>query len=234
MTDLTNEMSLDEKISRIIVHCLNTKEKLPTEREMVEKFGVTRAQLRDSLSVYEANGLLVSQQGSGRYVKKPDLGAQITASWSLYIKAKPTLLLDLLDIRAMLDIAAIPMVLEKITIEHLHELGIQVSEMKRKAHEKKSFAYNDRRFHQILISGTGNLLLSQLHDGFWNLYEKFSIETYHDGLEVIAEQHESMLNAIVHKDAKGLEVLMREQYDDARQQILLYLINNPDKHFGNS
>jgi hypothetical protein len=43
-----------------------------------------------------------------------------------------------------------------------------------------------------------------------------------------------MLNAIVHKDAKGLEVLMREQYDDARQQILLYLINNPDKHFGNS
>ena len=58
----------------------------------------------DSLSVYEANGLLVSQQGSGRYVKKPDLGAQITASWSLYIKAKPTLLLDLLDIRAMLDI----------------------------------------------------------------------------------------------------------------------------------
>jgi len=147
----------------------------------------------------------------------------------LYIQAKPTLLLDLLDIRAMLDLAAIPMVLEKITVEQMHELGIQVAEMKRKAKEKRTFASNDREFHHILISGTGNLLLSQLHDGFWNLYEQFSIETYHEGMEAVATQHELMLDAILKRDSDKLGLLMKEQYDDARHQILLYLIGRPDK-----
>lgn len=228
LDNLKDEMTLDEKISKLIIHCLNTEEKLPTERAMVDKFGVTRAQLRDALSVYEASGLLVSQQGSGRYVQKPDLGTQIASTWSLYIQAKPTLLLDLLDIRAMLDIAAIPMVLEKITVEHMHEMGIQVAEMKEKAQKKQSFALNDREFHHIMVSGTGNLLLSQLHDGFWNLYEQLSIETYHEGLDAVAIQHEKMLDAILKRDADRLNKLMKEQYDDARHQILMYLISDPN------
>lgn len=227
-----DESTLKEKISDLIVHCLNTEEKLPTEREMMEQFHVTRAQLREQLSVYEASGILVSQQGSGRYVKQPDLGAQICDTWSLYIQAKPALLLELLDIRAMLDIASIPMVLEKITPVQLHEMGTEVAAMKHKAREKRTFASNDRQFHQIMITGTGNQLLSQLHGGFWDLYEQFSIETYHEGLEAVAEQHEKMLDAIVKKDAALLEGLMKDQYDDAKHQILMYLVKGPKPGMG--
>ena len=125
----------------------------------------------------------------------------------------------------MFDIAMIPKVIDKITIDQLHALSYQVSEMRRKALLKKSFAKNDREFHRIIFSSAGNYFLEQLQQGFWDLYEKFSIESYHEGLLAVAEQHQEMLNTIIHKDSKSLEALTREQYEDAQYQIIMFLIN---------
>lgn len=227
-----NEMTFEDKLSALIVRCMNSNEKLPTEKEMMEEFSVSRTQLRDALATYEACGLLVSQQGSGRYVRQADMSTQICNMWSLYIKAKPALLVDLLEIRTLLDIAAIPSVLEKITPQQLHELCCHVAEMRYKAKQGKTFASNDRAFHQVMFSSAGNFLLSQLQSGFWDLYEQFSIETYHEGLEEVAEQHAQMLEAVAEKDAAKLEQLMRDQYEDAKQQIMTFLLNIPNEKHG--
>lgn len=45
-------------------------EKLPTERELGESFGVSRGAVRDALRVLETMGLVESRQGSGTYVRR--------------------------------------------------------------------------------------------------------------------------------------------------------------------
>ncbi len=221
-----DENTLNAQISSLVVDCIETGERLPTEEEMMEKFNVSRTQLRKELNIFEANGIIVSQQGSGRHVQAPDIGAQIVGTWSLLIQAKPALLLDLMEIRSMLEISTIPMVLEKITIDQLHSLAYQISEMKRKAEQKKTFAKNDREFHRVLYLCMDNVLLSQLMGAFWDLYDKSKIESYHEGLVELAAQHEEMLDAIIHKDAERLKTLMREQHEDARYQIIMSLVNS--------
>jgi len=69
--------SLQERVASIVTQCLRTGEKLPTERQMVLDLGVSRTILREALSAFEANGMITSQQGSGRYVQIPDIGMSI-------------------------------------------------------------------------------------------------------------------------------------------------------------
>ena len=57
--------------------------------------------MREILNAYAVNGIIVSQQGSGRYAQFPDLGVQIKNIWAPFIKCRPSLLLDFFEIRTM-------------------------------------------------------------------------------------------------------------------------------------
>ena len=95
---------LTSKLNKIIIESIKTGEKLPTEKEMTERLNVSRSVLRDALSVYEASGVIVSKQGSGRFAQMPNIGSQIINIWSIFINEDPGLLLELHQIRSILEI----------------------------------------------------------------------------------------------------------------------------------
>ncbi|MED4216415.1 GntR family transcriptional regulator [Priestia megaterium] len=47
--------------------------RLPSEHELSKMFGVSRAPIREALSVLSASGLIESRQGGGSYVKRVNL-----------------------------------------------------------------------------------------------------------------------------------------------------------------
>jgi DNA-binding FadR family transcriptional regulator len=216
--------ALKEKVGTLIVERMVTGDKLPTEREMVNMFGVSRTTLREALSVYEANGIITSQQGSGRYVQVPNFGSQIIDTWSIMLEAKPSMLLDLLEIRRILEIHSLPQAMQGINMEQLRLLKVQVTKMKELAEQKKTFAQHDKQFHCILFSSTKNVLLEQLLTAFWDLYQAAKVETYHDQLTTLALQHEEILNAFTKSDIDLVTKLMNEQFADARYRIVVALM----------
>ena len=52
----------------IRVNSLTQGDRLPTERELAETFGVSRSVVREAIKVLTAQGLVESRQGSGLYV----------------------------------------------------------------------------------------------------------------------------------------------------------------------
>jgi len=222
---LHDAKTLKEKVALLIVEKMEAGEKMPTEKEMVKQFGVSRTALREVLSVFEASGIITSLQGSGRYVQSPNLGAHIVDTWSILLWAKPTMLLELLEVRSILEIHSLKQAMTGITVSQLQLLNTQVAQMKEKASAGKPFATNDREFHRILFSSTNNSLLEQLLITFWDLYEIANIETGHGQLITLAQQHEDILNAFAKQDLQLVASLMKEQFTDARYRIVVALMN---------
>lgn len=222
---LPQSNTLEDKINGIIIECLKTGEKLPPETKLSKELGVSRTALRESLSFFEASGIIVSKQGSGRYVQMPDVSAQIVDTWGILLKAKPDMLLDFLEIRSMLEINSLGKAIERADVSQLQYMGIQVKQMKKKAAKGEAFVHEDREFHKTLFQSTGNLMLEQLLTAFWNLFEKSELNKQHSDLVQVAEQHEKMLEAFTRKDLALLEDLMKEQFADARYRIAISLIS---------
>ncbi|MBU9737334.1 FadR/GntR family transcriptional regulator [Diplocloster agilis] len=221
---MPKQTDLNEKLCELILKSVETGEKLPTEKEMMDTLGVSRAVLRDALSVYETSGVIVSRQGSGRYAQMPNIGSQIINIWSIFIRSNPSLLLELLEIRSILETYSLPKVINKITIEQLQALNVQVNEMKRKVTLGQTFEKNDREFHRILFSSTENSLLEQLLSAFWDLYDAAKVSSFREDLYILANQHQDILDAIMRKDLELSTQLMRAQFEDAEYQIITSLM----------
>lgn len=216
---------LTTKLNKLIINSIHSGEKLPTEKEMTDQLGISRSVLRDALSMYEASGVIVSKQGSGRYAQMPNIGRQIINIWSIFINEDPSLLLELQEIRSILEIYSLPEAINKISLEQLQELNFQVNEMKRKVSLGQSFEDNDREFHKILFASTQNGLLEQLMSAFWDLSTNANIYTYREDLYLQANQHQEILDAIVRKDIPLAVELMKKQCENAKYQIVTALMN---------
>ncbi len=227
MEQSSDTRRLEEKIIELISERLDTGGKLPTEKQMVEEFGVSRPALREVLSIFEASGVVTTLQGSGRYVKMPNVSAQLADTWAILIRAKPQILTELLEVRAILEISALAIAIERVTVSQLQELGRQVAAMKEKASRNEDFVAEDRQFHHILFDAAGNELLEQLMSAFWDLYVRSAVEPHHEALAEVAEHHQEMLDALAKRDLELLTRLMKEQFADARYRIIVSLMKDP-------
>lgn len=220
-----NEATLDEKLLDLLVDCLKENTNLPSEKVMIEQFQTSRAQLRHALSIYEAYGVISARQGSGRTICTPDVSAPVINIWLLYIRANPMRLLDLLELRNMLELSSVDRVISEATVEQIRAMLIQVLKMRERLQQKQSFGKYDREFHRLMISTVQNVFLSQLMDAFWVIYNEAHIESYHEGLDAVVDRHEGMVNAIIRKDKEMLSRLLMEELIDARNQIVMSLLN---------
>lgn len=216
--------ALEEKLSEFISHC-QVQDKLPTEAELMKEYGVSRSMLREVLKSFEARGIIVSKQGSGRYVQNPDFVAQLNDCWKGLLNAASDQLLDLLDIRAVLEINSTQTAINCATPEQLRYLAEQVERMKEKATAGETFTEEDRKFHTMIFSSTGNSVMANLLNIFWDLFGQSNIDPHHGDLISSANQHAKIFEAFAKKDSETVKNLLNEQFADARYLITLYLVD---------
>ncbi|WP_367619244.1 GntR family transcriptional regulator [Planococcus shenhongbingii] len=81
---------LDDLMQKITSKAFKSGEKLPSENELAEKYGVPRMTVRNALLKLEERGYIYSKQGKGRYLKEESLQIQLhlTAKTSFTEKMK--------------------------------------------------------------------------------------------------------------------------------------------------
>lgn len=197
-------------------------DKLPTEKQLMEDIGVSRSVLREALSAIEASGLIVTRQGSGRYIRIPNIGERIVDNCSIVIDTNPSIILELLDVRIMLEMASLPKIIERAELNHLQDLRKLANTMVAKAENGCDFVPEDRAFHMMLYSATGNSVLEQLLSAFWDMYENENFDTRHENLYEVAYQHIEILDALSKKDLPALTKIMEKTLGDARYYVTRY------------
>src|SRR5690625_2678923 len=103
----------------LIVECLSTGKQLPSEKELTKMLGISRSRLRELLIEFESSGIIVATQGRGREVKFPDVSNSILGGWNILLRARPKSLLELLDVRYVLERGFLTSVIQSLKLEDL-------------------------------------------------------------------------------------------------------------------
>lgn len=144
---------------------LHEGDRLPSERELAETFGVSRPAVREAMRVLEAFGVVVAKRGNSR-----DAGSTITsieatnglgAVLRLHTAVMRIPLSDLVEVRVPLEAAAIRAVIAKVSDVEVDRLEEIVEEMA-DARDRQAFLEADTLFHVTLAELSGNIALSLL------------------------------------------------------------------------
>ncbi|KAB8126070.1 FadR family transcriptional regulator [Gracilibacillus oryzae] len=224
MTELRDKKKkIKDKMLDIIIDCLSTGRSFPSENELTEILGISRPTLRELLIEFKASGIIVSAQGKGREVQLPNVSSSITDGWNILLKARPNTLLELLEVRLVLEKGFLPVVIQSLKLEDLQVMRDLVNRMEAKAIEEKVFKEEDHLFHRILYSRTDNILLDQLLAAFWDLFDDMSEFHRSSNLVEAAALHKRLYEAIVTQDLEKAEEFLDLHFKDIRSRLLGFM-----------
>jgi GntR family transcriptional repressor for pyruvate dehydrogenase complex len=198
-------------------------EQLPPERDLVERFGVSRNTLRKTLKEMEAEGVIVRHVGRGTFVSERDsLPAAPIAGPNnddpLIRKIQRSSPSEVMDLRLMLEPQSGEMAASRATMNDLAamEKCLKGCETAKSVAEFEDW---DGRLHQTIVSSARNQLLSDIYDAInsvrhsaeWGKLKERSLTSERRALYI--EQHRTIVTALQERDPER-----------ARQEIRRHLI----------
>ena len=139
--------------------------RLPTERELSERFKVSRPTIREAIIALEAKEEVSVKANSGVYVLGSNLADDdFTREISAF---------ELLEARVILESEAAALAARMRTTEEVFELRSALEAMRLEGKEDISSSGADRRFHTIIAKATHNRLISKQIMYLWDVQENF-------------------------------------------------------------
>ncbi|MBL0968374.1 MAG: FadR family transcriptional regulator [Brevundimonas sp.] len=185
--------------------------RLPGERDLAERFGVSRVTIREAEIALEARGRIAIRTGSGVYVLPRQPAAQDGALPDVSA-------FDLTAARAVIEAEAAALAAANVTdedIAHLQALLVQMSDV----HASDDATLEaDRQFHLTIACIAGNPVIEHCIQLIWRMRRElprvaqvYSRVCHHDG-DARADEHEVILDALRRRDPAGARTAMREHF----------------------
>ena len=130
-------------------------ERLPPERELALKLGVSRPSLREALIALEIGGQVEIRMGSGVYVCE---ASEDTTGTVGALGDSPS---ELMQARATIEGSIVVLAAAHMTAAMLDRLRRTIERMRRLAAAGKSPVEADRQFHMLIAEAAGNSVLSR-------------------------------------------------------------------------
>jgi GntR family transcriptional regulator, transcriptional repressor for pyruvate dehydrogenase complex len=147
---------------------LKTGDRLPGERELCEKFGVSRTVIREATRIMAQRGILIIQPGRGTYVTLPSQ-ENIALAIELFARATNTPMASLVELRRALEPEIAALAASRVNSEHLQRLQVCIDEMDRCIEDPDGYIRADHGFHSTLAEATGNPLFIAISSVIVNL-----------------------------------------------------------------
>jgi GntR family transcriptional repressor for pyruvate dehydrogenase complex len=204
LSDKVAEMMLDTILSRR----LQVGDRLPSERELGEQFGVSRTVVREAVRALVAKGVIEVRSGSGLRVAAVDAAA-VTESMSLYLRGGALDFEKVHEVRALLEVHIAGVAAERATDADLARLREVHERMERERADVEAAARDDLEFHRVIAGATQNDLYLLLMDSIGAALIDIRRENLGSGsAPMTLSQHESVLDRVAAGDADGAREAM--------------------------
>ena len=144
---------------------LKIGDRLPTEEELTESFGIARTTLREALRILESQGLIRIRRGrgGGATVTMPDL-ARLAEPFAVMLQLRHTRVADLDAARSLIE----PQLAAWLALNHgdddvaaLHA-AVAKADAAAEADDRRAFGAAAASMHETIIERAGNNTLSVL------------------------------------------------------------------------
>ncbi|MGM0785437.1 MAG: transcriptional regulator NanR [Pseudomonadota bacterium] len=216
----------DEVFDRLYAMLLNGDfmpgDHLPSERELMEMFGVGRPAIREAMQSLERLSLVTIQHGQRPRVTAPTaegLISQIELTAMHMLSSSPQSLEHLKEARAFFELGMVARAARSAVetdVSRLEELVVrQRSELNRDA---GAFIKADMDFHRAIARITGNPIFIAVSHAMldWLAHFHSSMLHWKGNEEITLEEHERIIEAIRRHDEALAVSEMRSHLDRAR------------------
>jgi GntR family transcriptional repressor for pyruvate dehydrogenase complex len=139
---------------------LKSGDQLPTEKELMQKFGVGRSSVREGLQILATLNLIDSRPGAGTFVRIPPPGEHLRPELlGALIANAPAL--ELLEARQMIEPSAVRLACIRATEEELDRVDALLEEHSQLLKRGNPVHEQAARFHVMLAEASHNQIAAQ-------------------------------------------------------------------------
>src|SRR6201997_2586698 len=190
---------------------LKAGDQLPAERELAQRFGVSRTAVREAVKALREKGLVEAYSGRGTFITDGTSHA-VRQSLDLMVKiGQPEGSNHLAEVRAILEPEIAALAASRIQESELTTMREAVAVMDRSGNDPQAYIEADLDFHLALAEGAANPLILSLLDSIVGLLREQRLRIFRvpGGPERGQVHHKRILEAIEHHDVEKAREAMR-------------------------
>jgi len=196
-------------------------DQIPPERELAERFRVSRTSVREALRALEMQGIIESRHGGGTFIRTADTEALVPPLAAAILRGRRELA-EVLEVRGLIEPGIARLGALRATPEHVAELE-QILERQRECIAKgEPFVDEDTAFHYTLARAADNHILLRLHNVILDVLRESRQSYLHvpDRPAMSLRGHETILSAVAERDGDAAYRASLEHITEVRDGIL--------------
>ena len=191
---------------------------MPSERDLMERFGVGRPTIREAMQQLSNMGLLTISHGERAKVRQPtakSIFQQVDAAAHLMLSSSPASLEHLKKARRFFERGMVREAAERATRQEIAALNETLQRQRSHLSDPSAFISADMRFHMQLAAITGNPIFEAVSEAMLGWLREYHTEmliwTGKENLTLA--EHEEIIRCVAAGDPDAAEAAMIKHLD---------------------
>jgi len=213
-----NRESVSSSIMNLVTDYLLSRklkpgDKLPTEAELAQRFGVGRNSVREAMKMLSSLGVVEIRRGVGTFIPET-MSDSVVNPIILGLVFEQGTSRDLIELRLYLDTCVAELVMKKATrddLKRLEDVNLRLKVAAEKSpKDSRALRDLDLDFHLTMLETTGNNLLFKLGKAIYTLFMAAIEKTVTADPYMAFRNHQLVLEAIKKKDSALIKEFIGE------------------------
>ena len=196
----------------ILNHNLHIGDKLPSERDLAEKLGISRNSIREGMKILERIGIVSSQHGAGNYILG-EFSHTLTEVLSMMYSLQELEMYQITEFRHGLEYGAMNLAVQNATEEQKEKMLFHLQALDNAKTEKERVIH-DKKIHYLLIESSQNkymlinfIALTEIMDLYIPTMRGKILTSMKTG-DLLYEAHRLIVEGVIQNDLdKGIKGL---------------------------
>lgn len=197
---------------------LKAGERIPPERDLAEKFQVSRNTVREALKALAEKAVVVSRRGAGTYVAEGALGCMIDG-----VTRRHRRLAEIFELRKILEPQLARLAAQRITPSTLAALEEIVKEQRQALTTGRGQVELDEHFHRLIVDATNNSVLREVYETLHEVLAESRMRDLQspDRNRHSLEHHQQLLGALKKHASEEAAQLMNRHMEQIEKNLEL-------------
>jgi GntR family transcriptional repressor for pyruvate dehydrogenase complex len=190
---------------------LTSGDRLPPERELAEKFLVSRTSVREALRALESLGLVEIRPGEGTFIRQVSVD-RLIEPLALVMVSQRESIAELFEARRLIEPAVAALAARRATPDEIQEMERILEEQGREVAAGRTGIAQDARFHAAIGRAAHNEAITRIAHAVMDLLTQSREESLNTpGRPTRShEDHRRILQAVVARIPAAAEAAMRD------------------------